>query len=548
MAPQAIGGGGTGLLGVRPARLFVGSCIALISTAVTFAVVGDSMFPLKAQFKLTNEAVGWIGGAAIWGFTLSIFVLGPLCDAIGMRRLLYFAFVCHLAGPLIMIFSPALSGGNSNSAFWLLFFGALITALGNGTVEAVCNPLVATIFPDTKTKKLNQFHMWFPGGILLGGVAAFLLDSANLGLPAGVHVWQVKLALICLPTVVYGVLFIGQKFPATERVQSGITFGGMFKATFGRFLFWVLLFCMMITASLELGPGRWIPAVLQAGGLAGILVLAYINGLMAVLRYFAGAVVHRLSNTGLLVISAVLAGAGLLWFSYASDTVTTVIAATVFAVGVCYFWPTMLGTVAERVPKGGSLALAMMGGTGMLIVGLVASPQMGHVADRYLHQQLVEQKDKTVAVLTKVSTTYAAMLAAPPKGVTRSDLEGALKSIDGVLADYGKTHGLPEGRTANALRAAIANGPPDRTDVAIEKPAAAAKDEVANLLNPADNYGGKMSFRWVAPFSLIIIAIFGILYLIDRAKGGYKAEKIVVEGLAEGLGDGVPPDQLQKEL
>lgn len=551
---SATSAGGPSLAGINPRRLFLGSCIALISTSVTFAVVAATMFALKAQFKLTNEAVGYIAGAATWGFTLSIFVLGPLCDALGMRRLLYFAFLCHLVGPLMMILTPTLVGDNSQSAFWLLFFGGLITSLGNGTVEAACNPLVATIFPNNKTKKLNQFHMWFPGGIVLGGVAAFLIDKANLDLPAAMHTWQLKLALILLPTLVYGVLFVGQKFPATERVQSGISFGGMFKATFGRLLFWVLLFCMCITASMELGPNRWIPAVLQAGGLAGILVLAYINGLMAVLRYFAGTVVHRLSNTGLLVISAILAGVGLLWLSYTRqgadattvDTVMTVAAATVFAVGVCYFWPTMLGTVSERVPKGGSLALAMMGGMGMLAVGMVTTPQMGSVADRYLHEQLVAKQGDTVSILAAAKATYTPLLAAPPRGVTKPDLQDALAKIDGVLDKAAKTAALPAGDTANALRAAVANGPAQKTEVLIEKPAAEAKTKVEGLLNPADNYGGKMSFRWVAPFSAIIVLIFLVLYLQDRRKGGYKAEKIVATGLAEGLADGVPPDQLRK--
>lgn len=518
---------------IHRGRLFVVSCISLISTAVAFAVVGAVMGPLKAQFNLSNQDVGWIGGAAIWGFTISIFILGPLCDVLGMKNLMRFAFLCHLAGPTLMMLA------SGPSAFVMLFVGALIVALGNGTVEAVCNPLVATIFPDQKTRKLNQFHMWFPGGILIGGVACFALDkiAPSVALIAG-HSWQVKLALIMVPTVIYGLLLIGQKFPPTERVQSGISFGGMVKATFGRPLFLVLLLCMMITASLELGPGRWIPAVLEAGGIAGILVLAYINGLMAVLRFFAGAVIHRLSNTGILVCSAVLAGVGLLALSYAAPygIVATFLAATVFAVGVCYFWPTMLGTAAERVPKGGALALSMLGGTGMLIVGVITSPQMGHVADKYLHNQLVakvvvdgkevDNQARTVEALTDVAATYSPLLSAPPKGVTKADLQTAIDKVKNVLADYGKNKALPEGSTAEALRAVEKNGPADGATAPLEAPAVKAKDTAVRILKAADNHGGLMSFRYVAPFSALIIVIFGILYLMDRAKGGYKAEKI----------------------
>ncbi|MFQ5807862.1 MAG: sugar MFS transporter, partial [Phycisphaerae bacterium] len=332
-------------------RLFVGSCFALTATSVCFGVVGASMGALKEQFILSNEQVGWIGGAALWGFTISIFVLGPLCDVLGMRNLLRFALLCHAVGTLLMIFA---------TGFWMLFFGALILALGNGTVEAACNPLVATIYPYEKTKKLNQFHVWFPGGIVIGGVAAYLLDQV------GLTNWQVKLALILVPTVIYGLIFAGQKFPATERVQSGVSFGGMVQGALLRPLFLILLACMAITASLELGPNRWVPAVLEAGGIPGILVLAYISGLMAVLRFFAGPVVYRLSPTGILVASAVLSGAGLYWLSFAETTVMAFLSATVFAVGVCYFWPTMLGVTSERVPKSGALGLALMGGMGML--------------------------------------------------------------------------------------------------------------------------------------------------------------------------------------
>jgi hypothetical protein len=448
--------------------------------------------------------VGWIGGAALWGFTVSIFVLGPLVDWAGMRNLLRFALLCHAAGTLLMIFA---------TGFWMLFFGALILALGNGTVEAACNPLVATIYPDQKTKKLNQFHVWFPGGIVIGGVAAFLLDKV------GVTNWQIKLALILVPTVVYGILFVGQKFPATERVQSGVSFGGMVEGALTRPLFLILLVCMAITASLELGPNRWVPAVLEAGGIPGILVLAYISGLMAVLRFFAGPVVHKLSPTGMLVASAILSGIGLYWLSFAESTAMAFASATVFAVGVCYFWPTMLGVTSERVPKSGALGLALMGGMGMLIVGVVTAPQMGRIADKYLHQAL--PRDQTVAVLERVVETYPPTAASTPEPF-KSEILGAVGSVSAVLAKA-QTGDLPETETANALRNAVKNAPEGDASAAI-------KDTINNeVLGPADNYGGRMSFRYVAPFSIVIIIVFGILFLRDRAAGGYQAEKLAVD-------------------
>lgn len=484
---------------INPGRLFLGSNFALIATAVAFACIGAIMGPLKEHFVLTNEQVGWIGGAALWGFTVSIFIFGPLCDALGMKLLLRLALIGHTAGVLIMIFA---------NGFAMLFMGALSLALANGLVEAACNPLVATIYPDRKTEMLNKFHVWFPGGIVIGGLAAFALD--NIGITA----WQVKLVVILVPTAVYGLLFLGQKFPATERLQSGVSFGQMFKETLVRPLFLLLLFCMMMTASIELGPNRWVPAVLQAVGIPGILVLVWINLLMAILRYYAGPVVHRLSPTGILFCSAVVSGLGLLWLSYTQSLGMAIAAGTIFAVGICYFWPTMLGVTSERVPKGGALALALMGGTGMAIVGLITSPMMGRVADNYLYEKLPVKE--TVACLQNIVDTYPA-LKAEAKGDIGKDIEDAIQQAKAVIAAQTAQGVLPKDKneTADALRKAIAAAPKSEAAQAVRK-----------LLGPAENYGGKVSFRRVAPLSIVLVIVFGALYFRDRARGGYKVEKI----------------------
>ena len=481
---------------VNAARLFLGSCFALIATAVSFAVLADIMGSLKSQFVLTNQDVGNIVGAGTWGFTVSIFVLGPLCDALGMRRLLRFAFLCHVVGPLIMVFA---------TGFWSLFAGALIISLGNGTVEAACNPLVATIYSDRKTQKLNQFHVWFPGGIVIGGLVCFLLGGL------GITSWQVRLGVILVPTIIYGILFFGQVIPATERLQSGISFGDMLKAA-TRPLFIILFFCMMITASLELGPNRWIPSILQAGGIHGILVLVWISGLMAVLRFFAGALVHRLAPTGVLLCSAILAGLGLFWLSFAETTVMAFLAATVFAVGVCYFWPTMLGVVSERVPRTGAFGLALMGGIGMLVVGVVTTPLMGKIADGFLNDKL--PAEQTRAVLNQVVATFPDEQS-KAKGKQAGDIEHALNVVKEAQPKVQAAGPLPQPETANALRAAVGSG----VDSTVVK-------DVKSVLDPAENYGGRMSFRKVAPFAIILVLVFGVLYARDKARGGYQVEKI----------------------
>lgn len=475
---------------VDPRRLFLGSCVALIATSVAFATVGAVMLALKREFVLTNAEVGWIGGAALWGFALSQVVFSPLCDTLGMRVLLRLSFLAHLLGTMVMI----VAGG-----FWGLFTGALVIAMGNGLVEAACNPLVATLFPDNKTVKLNQFHVWFPGGVVLGGLAAFGLDAVGVG------AWQIKLALILVPTLAYGFLLLTQPFPATEGVQAGVPVGETFKAALTTPLMWVMLVAMAMTASVELGPNRWVPAVLEAGGMAGILVLVWINGLMAVLRYKAGPVVERFSPTGLLFTSALVSGVGLLALSYAGIGAMTFVAATVFAVGVCYFWPTMLGVVSERVPRSGALGLGLMGTVGMATVGLVTSPVMGGIADRYAHERLPVVE--TVAVLDQ---------AADVLGRTDDpDEQAAAAAATTVVAAFGTTNELPAPETSNALRAVVASGGPP-----------AVVDPAQAILGPADNYGGRISFRYVTPLCLILALIFGVLYARDRAAGGYVAERL----------------------
>lgn len=497
MNAAAVDGHGRSADDVRPRRLFLASCIALVATSVTFAVVGAIMLTLKREFVLTNLQVGWIGGAALWGFAVSQLLFAPFCDTLGMRLLLRLAYVCHLVGALLMI---------TARGFWMLFTGALTLALGNGLVEAACNPLVASLFPANKTVKLNQFHVWFPGGIVIGSVLAFGLDQVGLG------AWQLKIGLILVPTVIYGFLMLREPFPPTEGVRAGVSMGEMFRVTLTTPLMLLMLFCMAITASTELGPNRWVPAVLEAGGIPGILVLAWINGLMALLRYKAGFAVERLSPTGVLFGSAVISFAGLLWLSYAETITVAFASATVFAVGVCYFWPTMLGFVSERIPRSGALGLGLMGAVGMATVGLVTTPWMGRVADRIGHERLPAQE--TMALLEDAIRVLPQAAEEAPEE-RRADIRAAAEAARTTLEEARATGSLPEIATANALRALIDSGA-----------RAGLADRAAAILGPADNYGGRVSFRYILPFTGLLIIIFGLLYLRDRRAGGYRARRI----------------------
>jgi len=341
----------------------------LIVTAMSFALRGAVAGEWAVQFHLTHEQVGWINGTAFWGFTLAMVFGGPLCDALGLGRIVALAWVGHIIGILLTIFAWNYAS---------LYAGTLVFGIANGSVEAACNPLIATLYPTDKTTRLNHFHVWFPGGIVIGGLLAFVLGRAGLG-------WQAQFGSMLVPLVIYGVMFRGQAFPRTERVTSGVSTGAMFAACFRPALL-LMVACMLLTASTELGPGQWIPNILTNAGVSGILVLVWITGLMAVGRQFAGVFVHRLSPPGMLLVSAILSGLGLYAMSQATGAMLFG-AATVFALGVCFFWPTMLGFVSERFPQTGALGLAIMGGAGMLSVSFVL-PVIGRYFDNGIAARL----------------------------------------------------------------------------------------------------------------------------------------------------------------
>lgn len=369
---------------IRPTRLFVASCVALIATSMTFAIRAELVTSLGDAFKIDPTRMGIVLGTAFWGFTLSMIFGGFLCDLLGMKRLLIIAFIGHVAGIALTIVAKD---------FWSLFISTLFIGIANGMVEAACNPLVASLYPNDKIAKLNQFHVWFPGGIVIGGLIVFVLKHFNLP-------WQVQVATIFIPTLVYGVLFALEAFPVTERVSKGISMQSMLKEC-TRPLFLLMVFCMLLTASTELGTNQWISALLGNVGVPSILLLVFISGLMALGRMFGGEVAHKLSPTGMLLFSAVFSTIGLLALAHTSGYLSFA-AAAVFAIGICFFWPTMLGFVSEYLPKTGALGLSIMGGAGMLSVSLVL-PLIGkvyeHETQMYLVNNPAPQGTDTATVL-----------------------------------------------------------------------------------------------------------------------------------------------------
>ncbi|MCF3107941.1 MFS transporter [Niabella sp. CC-SYL272] len=356
----------------RP-QLFVASCLALLVTSLSFGIRAGILNKLGVDFGLDKAELGTIAATAFWGFPLAVIIGGIVVDVIGMKRLLVVAFIFHLLGILLTIFS-----GKFGNPFWALFFSTLFIGIANGTVEAACNPLVTALYPENKTTKLNHFHLWFPGGIVLGTLIVYFFDKAALG-------WQVQVGVMLIPTLIYGFLFSKLQFPVTERVSSGVSTSEMYRSL-GNPLFIFMLICMFGTAITELFTGQWIDVLLRNITDNALLVLTVSTGVMVIGRALAGPIVERLAPQGVLLMSAIVATIGLYLLGNTSGNMIF-IGALIFGAGVCYFWPTMLGFVSEYLPKTGAIGLNLMGGAGMFAVSIYMM-LMGGVYDRLIAEKL----------------------------------------------------------------------------------------------------------------------------------------------------------------
>jgi fucose permease len=274
--------------------------------------------------------------------------------------------------------------------YWSLFLSTLLIGIANGTVEAACNPLVAALYPDNKTTKLNHFHLWFPGGIVLGTLIVFGYNKAGIGPIAGLEPWQVQVAVMLIPTLVYGYMVSRLTFPVTERVAAGVSTGEMYRSLLNP-LFIFMIICMFGTAITELFTGQWIDVLLKNVTDNAILILTLETGVMVIGRGLAEPVVHRFSPQGVLLMSAVLSAVGIYMLGHTSGNMIFV-GALVFGMGVCYFWPTMLGFVSENLPKTGAVGLNLMGGAGMFAVSIYMM-FMGSHYDKLLAEKLPANAD-----------------------------------------------------------------------------------------------------------------------------------------------------------
>jgi len=505
-------------------KLLFWACFAsIVATAFGFIVRSQIVGEWAREYGLGETQVGKINGVGLWPFAISIVIFSLIIDKIGYGKAMAFAFICHISSAILTILTPRIVGDNHGQAYNLLYFSTFILALGNGTVEAVANPVVANLFPREKTKYLNMLHAGWPGGLVLGGIIALLMGNS---VP-----WQYKVGLIFLPVLTYAALMIGRRFPISERVTAGVSFNAMLREvgvigaalilglivrqlgdvfpisqdattnnvaqlvvwaalvlfygyqvgfTPGQPMFIILMLIMIPLATTELGTDSWITPLMEPEmsriGLSGGWVLVYTSLIMLILRFFAGPIVHRLSPLGLLCMSSLIAAAGLIFLSR-STGLTILAAATLYGLGKSFFWPTMLGVAAEQFPRGGALTLNTLGGLGMLAVGVLGAPFQGFIQDTKVDRDLAA-KDKSV---------YEQVIQAPKESVF-----GEYRSVD-----LKKVEALPE----------------------------AAKADVTSIQDAAK----RNVLVTTAIFPCIMLVCYLGLVGYFRARGGYKPQIIISE-------------------
>ena len=491
--------------------LFIGCFVALTATSFGFVVRTQLIGEWGVEFSLTEVQKGEIFGVGLWPFAISIILFSLVIDKIGYGKAMAFAFVCHFLSVILTIFA---------TDYWSLYIATFIAALGNGTVEAAINPAVATMYPKDKTKWLIILHAGWPAGLVLGGM---------LAIGMGAVAWEWKAALLLIPTLTYGAMLFRHPFPVNERVASGVSYNAMLKETgglgalivvyliiseigrvfgadpwvstgiavaiaaafglyvksLGRPIFVILLLIMIPLATTELGTDAWITPLMVTEMAALDLhpgwVLIYTSAIMLVLRLYAGPIVHRLSPLGLLMASSAVAAVGLVALSSTAGMMIFV-AATIYGLGKTFFWPTMLGVVAEQYPKGGALTLNATGGVGMLGAGVVGAVFLGLIQDQSIETKLAVENPEI----------HAQVVA------TKNSVFGEYDAVD------------------PALRSNVSDAENAIIDQTIEE---ATKDALTT----------------VAIFPVVMFLSYFGLMLFYRSRGGYRPKELAYENVAAAL-------------
>ena len=457
------------------------SFLTLIAAGMGFAIRGGVLAEWGAQFGFTQTELGGITGGGLIGFGIVIIAFSSIADQIGYKPLMVLAFVLHVLSALITLAAaPVFAAAGKDATYWTLYVGMFMFAVANGICETVINPLVATLYPQQKTHYLNILHAGWPGGLIVGGLLAYGFVGENAVIS---HLrWEIPMAFFLIPTIAYGVMFLKESFPHSEAKAAGVSFVEMLKEFAAPLLLFLFVLHAMV-GYVELGTDSWITNIMGNVFPSAILLLVYTSGLMFILRFFAGPIVEKINPVGLLFASAVLACIGLYWLGSGLTTLGPVLAAaTIYGLGKTFFWPTMLGVVGERFPKGGALTMGFMGGIGMLSAGILGGPGIGYQQDRFAAEQLKATASTEVYEQFKAPEMNRFLFFEPVAGLDGAKV-GAVK----------------------------------------DKPA----DEVTpdeQLVLDASTYGGNKALRYTAAVPFMMAIGYLILVIYFRSKGGYQVE------------------------
>jgi MFS family permease len=476
-------------------RLLWAGFMAILAAGVGFSIRGGILGDWGAQFGFTQSDLGQITGGGLTGFGIIILLSALIADKVGYGKLMILAFVMHFLSAVVTLAATPLFQAKvgvdplaaKHIAYMCLFWGMFMFAIGNGIAEAVVNPLVATLFPKERTHYLNILHAGWPGGLILGGLASTMM--------VGKVRWEIQMSLFLIPVVIFGVMCLGQKFPRSQASQHGVTFGAML-AEFAAPVLLLLLFIHMLVGYVELGTDSWISSItgsIMADPQKGLMLFVYTSGLMFVLRFFAGPIVHKISPLGLLFVSGIFGAVGLTMLGSAQTVMMCVVAATIYALGKTFLWPTMLGVVSDRFPKGGAITIGAIGGVGMLSAGLLGGPGIGYKQDYFASEYLKE----------KSAATYDAY-----KSETKNR-----------FLVFPEIQGLDGAKKAALLSKPEAELTPKER---MEKPLVVA----ANL------EGGRMALKVTAAIPLAMAVLYLGLILYFKAKGGYRPVHLEGTGAA----------------
>jgi MFS family permease len=531
----------TGAPGTNDKVLFWASFMTLIAAGMGFSIRGAILFDWGKQFGFTQTELGWIQGAGGWGFPVAIISLSLVVDRLGYGPLMVLAFLLHFASGVVTLAATfAFDNYGKEYAYNCLYWGTLLFSLANGTCEAVINPLTATLFPKNKTHWLNILHAGWPGGLVLGALLGLLFENVIKGMS-----WEIQLGMFLVPTLIYGGLMIGRRFPHSEAKVAGVSVGTMLL----EFASPILLFLIVLHAMVgyvELGTDSWIQNItvniMENKNLA-LFAFFWTNVLMFSLRFFAGPIVHRISPLGLLFFSAILGAIGLTLLGQSGTAWAWLGAVTVYGIGKTFFWPTMLGVVSERFPKGGAITLGVVGGVGMLSAGFLGAPGIGYEQDYFATQYLKEESPGA----------YARYKAATPDAFlffpAISGLDQAKVGI--LLGEPGKNNG-----NGKILKEDIQALEKSKRKLADDKPLeqryewweSVEKYEKKDKepIEKARLHGGKAALSLTAAVPAAMAVGYLILIIFFRLRGGYKAEVLIghaaqdeeFTGGTEGPGEG----------